>query len=391
MNKKTSKTKARRRRHTPEFRTQALVLADKIGVSAAARDLDLHESQIYDWRNKANAELAKTDLEIEQAAEIAKLKKALASKDEEVAILKKLQRTSLKTCPNTAVAKYDFINDQCAVFTVCKMCQVLDISASAFYAWRRRQQQGCSRQASADALDVLVLDAFDARQGRSGSPGLTLDLADNGHLYNRKTVAKSLKRQGLRAKAARKFKVTTDSNHRLPVAPNLLQQDFTTTSVNQKWCGDITYLWTDEGWVYLAMVMDLYSRKVIGWSMSSRMKASLVCDALTMALWRRGFPKHVIMHTDRGSQYCSEVYQNLLTKHQLICSMSGKGCCYDNACAESFFHTLKVERIHGERFIGRSPLRAAVFEYIEVDYNRTRRHSTLGMISPDQFEARKVA
>jgi len=391
MSKKTTKNKGPRRQHTPEFRADALVLADKIGVAAAARDLNLHESQLYDWRKKASDELAKTDLEIEQAAEIAQLKKALANKNEEVDILKKLHRTSLNTCLDTAVVKYAFIDEQCNVFAISVMCRVLNVSGSAFYAWRNRLKQGCTRQAASSALDVLVMDAFDARKGRSGSPGLTLDLADAGFLYNRKTVAKSLQRQGLRAKAAKKFKVTTDSGHQLAVAPNLLQQDFRAMAINQKWCGDITYLWTDEGWVYLAMVMDLYSRKVIGWSMSSRMKASLVCDALTMALWRRGFPKHVIMHTDRGSQYCSEVYQDLLTQYKLVCSMSGKGCCYDNACAESFFHTLKVERIHGERFDGRAPLRAAVFEYIEVDYNRTRRHSTLGMISPDQFEALKVA
>lgn len=391
MTKQPKNRKAIRRQHTPEFRKEALALADKVGVSAAASDLDLHESQIYGWRSKANAQLAKSDLEKHQATEIAKLKRQLADQDEELAILKKLQRISLKNCPDSAAAKYAFIQDHQSLFPVQRMCRVLNASRSGFYRWRCRQRLGSPRYAARGALDTLVAQAFELRKGRSGSPGLTLDLADNGHCYDRKTIAKSLQRQGLRAKAAKKFKITTDAKHGKPVAENLLQQDFDADALNQKWCGDITYLWTDEGWMYLAVVIDLYSRKVIGWSMSDRMQATLACDALTMALWRRGFPSDVIVHTDRGSQYCSDSYQSLLRKHQLICSMSGKGNCFDNACAESFFHTMKVECIHGERFYGRSPLRRAIFEYIEVDYNRTRRHSFNGMISPDQFEANQVA
>ena len=390
MTKQPKKYKTRRQ-HTPEFRAQALALAEKIGVATTARDLDLHESQIYDWRSKAQTQLLKSDLEKQQAAEIAKLRRQLADKDEEVDILKKLQRISLKSCPDFAVAKYEFVNDFRESFAITTLCRVLNVSRSGFYAWQVRQVSGCSRQAWSDELDRLVAQAFEARKGRSGSPGLTLDLADEGHVYDRKTIAKSLQRQGLRAKAAKKFKVTTDSHHNKPVAPNLLEQNFTAVAANEKWCGDITYLWTDEGWLYLATIIDLYSRKVVGWSMSERMTASLVCDALIMALWRRGFPKGVIVHTDRGSQYCSAAYQDLMKQHQLLCSMSGKGCCYDNACAESFFHTLKVELIHGERFDRRSHMKQAVFEYIEVDYNRHRRHSAVGMISPDAFEAQKVA
>ncbi len=153
----------------------------------------------------------------------------------------------------------------------------------------------------------------------------------------------------------------------------------------------ITYLWTDEGWLYLATVIDLYSRRVVGWAMSERMTAKLVCDALQMALWRCHKPRGVIVHSDRGSQYCSAVYRALLDRHGLLCSMSGTGNCYDNACAESFFHTLKVEAIHGERFPTRQLMRETVFEYIEVDYNRTRRHSANGYLSPEAFEAQQVA
>jgi putative transposase len=294
MTKKPKKITGPRRQHTPEFRVEALALAAKTGVAATARDLDLHESQLYDWRKKATAQLAKSDLEKQQATEIAKLKRQLVDKDEEVEILKKLQRISLKNCLNRAVAKYEFVKDHQASFTTVAMCRVLNVSSSGYYAWRERSQSGATRQATARALDALVAQAFVARKGRSGSPGLTLDLADEGHTYDRKTVAKSLQRQGLRAKAGKKFKVTTDSDHGKPVAANLLEQDFFASAPNQKWCGDITYLWTDEGWMYLAVVLDLYSRKVIGWSMSKRMKSTLVCDALTMALWCRGFPKGVI-------------------------------------------------------------------------------------------------
>jgi len=277
------------------------------------------------------------------------------------------------------------------IFRVSAMSRVLQVSRSGFYAWRRRQNNPSPRRQHRERLDEAVKKAFDAGKGRSGSPRLVLDLADAGHQHDRKTVATSMRRQGLRAKAAKKFKATTNSNHNLPVAPNLLQQDFTASAVNQKYVGDITYLWTDEGWLYLATVIDLYSRLVVGWAMSERMTAQLVCDALQMALWRRQMPTGVVVHSDRGSQYCSGAYQALIKQHGLLCSMSAKGNCFDNACAESFFHSLKVEAIHGERFATREEMRQTVFEYIEVDYNRTRRHSANGYISPEAFEAKEVA
>jgi putative transposase len=277
------------------------------------------------------------------------------------------------------------------IFRITRMCRVLAVSRSGFYSWRHRQIYPSPRQQRRVSLDHQVAQAFAARKGRSGSPTLTRDLRDQGLPYNRKTVAASQQRQGLRAKAAKKFKATTNSKHTLPVAPNLLQQAFTAQAANQKWVGDISYLWTDEGWLYLAVVIDLYSRRVVGWAMAERMTADLVCAALTMALWRRHLPKGVLVHTDRGSQYCSKDYQSLIRRHKLLCSMSAKGNCYDNAVAESFFHTLKVEVIHGERFPTRALMRQTVFEYIEVDYNRTRRHSACGYISPEAFEAHQVA
>lgn len=272
-------------------------------------------------------------------------------------------------------------------FRITALCRTLEVSRSGYYAWRRRREHPSPRQLRRQRLDQQVATAFAARKGRSGSPGLTRDLRDQGDRHNRKTVAESLRRQGLRAKAARRFKATTNSRHNLPVAPNRLAQDFTAERPNQKWVGDITCPGTDEGWLYLAVLIDLYARQVVGWAMQARMTADLVCDALDMARWRRHRPRGVIVHSDRGSQYCSERYQALLDRYGLHGSMSAKGNCYDNACAESFFHTLKVERIHGERFATREAMRQAVFEYVEVDYNRTRRHSANGYLSPEAFEA----
>ncbi|GIX22086.1 MAG: transposase [Gammaproteobacteria bacterium] len=216
-------------------------------------------------------------------------------------------------------------------------------------------------------------------------------MAENGHPVNRKTMAKSLRRQGLRARASRRFKATTQSKHSLPVCPNLLAQNFEATAPNQKWVSDITYLWTDEGWLYLAVVMDLFSRRIVGRSMSEHLKVDLVCGALKMALWRRGMPERVIVHSGRGSQYCSGSHQNRIRAHDLRRSMSSKGNCYDNACAESFFHSLKVEAIHGERIRTRDQTRRVVSEYIEVDYDQDRRHSANGSLSPARYEALQAA
>ncbi len=276
------------------------------------------------------------------------------------------------------------MREHAEAFTVQLMCRVLSVSPSGYYAWRSRKP---SRQAQRRAqLDAKVREVFEARKGRDGAPRLSRRLGTG-----RRQVAMSLRRQGLRAKAARKYKATTNSAHALPVVENLLRQDFAAQRANQVWVGDITYLGTDEGWLYLAVVLDLYSRKVVGWSMSERMTATLVCDALRMAVFQRKRPRGVVMHTDRGSQYCSREHRALLDEHGLIASMSAKGNCYDNAAMESWNHSLKVEAIHGERFATREQARAHVFEYIELDYNRNRLHSTLGYLSPEQFEQANAA
>lgn len=271
-------------------------------------------------------------------------------------------------------------------YSIAGMCACFGVSRSGYYAWLQRKTSG--RSAQRQHLDERVRALFAKHKCRYGAKRIQQQIQqDDQRHYNLKTVAASLQRQGLVARAARKFKATTHSKHNLPVFDNRLEQDFSATAPNQKWVGDITYLWTEQGWLYLAVILDLYSRQVVGWSMSERMTADLACNALQMALFKRKRPKGVIVHSDRGSQYCSHAYRQLLEKHQLLGSMSAKGNCYDNACAESFFHSLKVEAIHGERFSTREAMRQTVFEYIETDYNRLRLHSANGYQSPLAFEA----
>ncbi|HHU4272165.1 IS3-like element ISEc16 family transposase (plasmid) [Escherichia coli] len=383
MTKPVSISKKPRKQHTPEFRNEALKLAERIGVAAAARELSLYESQLYAWRSKQQQQMSSSERESELAAENVRLKRQLAEQAEELAILPK-GRDILREAPEM---KYVFIENHRAEFSIKAMCRVLRVARSGWYVWLRRRHQMSLRQQFRLTCDAAVHKAFFEAKQRYGAPRLADELPE----FNIKTIAASLRRQGLRAKASRKFSPVSYRAHGLPVLENLLEQDFSASGPNQKWAGDITYLRTDEGWLYLAVVIDLWSRAVISWSMSPRMTAQLACDALQMALWRRRRPESVIVYTDRGGQYCSGDYQALLKRHNLRGSMSAKGYCYDNACVESFFHSLKVECIHGERFSSREIMRATVFNYIECDYNRWRRHSACGGLSPEQFENHNLA
>jgi len=268
------------------------------------------------------------------------------------------------------------------------MARVFRVSRSGYYKWLKAAEVRAKSSAAKLEFDKKIKALFFKKKERYGSPRLQKVLAEEGEFFDPKTIAKSMERQGLVAKAGRKFKATTNSKHSLPVAPNLLNQNFVVGAPNSAWVADITYCETREGWTYLAVVVDLFSRKVVGWSMSDRMTKALVLDAMRMAIRGRGNPKGVIWHSDRGSQYCSKAYANLAQKYQCKLSMSAKGNCYDNACAESFFHSLKVEALHGEVFRTRGALREAVFEYIECDYNRSRLHSFIGYLSPEEFEKR---
>jgi transposase InsO family protein len=274
-------------------------------------------------------------------------------------------------------------------FSVSAMCRVLDVAGSGYYAWKRRAAS--PRDEENGRLDADIQRIFDRHKGRYGAPRVAVELEAEGWQVSRRRVAKRMRALGLRAKAAKKFKATTQSKHNLPVAPNRLEQDFTAAAANRKWVSDITYLWTEAGWLYLAVVLDLYSRAVVGWAMAERMTRELVIAALTMAVWRRRPGRGLVVHSDRGSQYASGDYQEALETHGFLCSMSKKGDCYDNAAMESFFHSLKVEQVNGCRYQTREEAKADVFEYIETYYNPVRRHSTLNYLSPRDFENRKAA
>jgi putative transposase len=274
-------------------------------------------------------------------------------------------------------------------YSVDMMCRLMAVSRSGYYDWRHRP---ISDRSQADqVLAIEVKRVFDDEKSRPDSLPITRRLQEDGRWVGRHRVARIRRANGWRAQAAKTYKATPNSNPSLPVAPNLLEQNFTAAAPDQKWVADITYIWTEEGWLNLAVVLELYSRRVIGWAIAERMTAPWVCDALIMALWRHRMPNGMIVHSDRGRQYCSAAYQKLFLKHQLICSMSKKGDCYDNAAMESWNHSFKVEAVHGERFLTRTEAKSHVFEYIEVYYNRKRLHSKLGYLSPEAFEAKKVA
>jgi len=285
--------------------------------------------------------------------------------------------------------RYQFIDAQKKAWPITLMCKVLDVSRAGYYDWVEREPSARSR--SNKVLDRHIRVIFRRHKGRYGSPRITDDLWDLEVSCSENRVARRMRHMGLKAVQARKFKVTTDSNHEKPVAPDLVRQDFAASAPNQKWVSDISYIWTRQGWLYLAVVMDLYSRAIVGWSMNVRMTQQLVCDALTMALFGRGFPKSVIIHSDRGSQYCSKRYQRLIAMNGLRCSMGRRANCYDNAAMESFFHSLKVELVHRELYVSRQQARGSIFEYIETYYNRQRKHSAIGNQIPMQFEMRKAA
>jgi putative transposase len=267
------------------------------------------------------------------------------------------------------------------------MCEVLEVSRSGFYAWRSRPESERSKHHRELVGEIRAIHA-DYNMKTYGSPRVHKELVARGKTCSENTVAELMRAHGLAARTRRKYRVTTDSGHSLPLAENVLNREFEQDAPDRVWLGDITYLWTREGWLYLAAVLDVHSRKIVGWSMSHRMQASLVMDALRMALGRRcpDQAASLLHHSDRGSQYASQAFQDLLREHNITCSMSRKANCWDNAMMESFFATLKKERTHHEFYPTREAARQSVFEYIELFYNPRRRHSALGYLSPEQFE-----
>lgn len=267
------------------------------------------------------------------------------------------------------------------------MCAILKVSRSRYYAWRKSP---LSKRAVENLFLTKEVEAvfIEGRQNY-GARCIQNRLVQRGVTISRKRVAKLMKKAGLAPQTKRKFKVTTDSNHKLYIAPNLLKRQFHVAKPNRVWAGDITYIPTRNGWLYLAAVMDLYSRKIVGWSMDTSMTAALVNDAITMAIWARKPAKGLIWHSDRGSQYCSKSHRAILKDHSILQSMSRKGDCWDNATSESFFSTLKRELVELEDFTDQKQAAAAIYEYIEVFYNRIRAHSTIGYLAPAEFEGEK--
>lgn len=281
--------------------------------------------------------------------------------------------------------RYRFIDDHRDDGPVRVMCRVLRVSPSGFYAWRSRPVS--DQTIRRGELTKKVQQIFEDNRRVYGSPRIHEQLQADGEHCSVHTVAKIMQNQGLKAKGPKRFKpVTTDSKHDRPIADNLLQRDFTATAPNQKWVADITYIPTRVGWLYLAVVLDVFSRMVVGWAVADHLRADLVCQALRRAVGNRKPNGGLIHHSDRGVQYASGVYQNLLGSYGITCSMSSKGNCYDNAMMESFMGTLKVELVHETDWAGHDEASQAVFEYIEVFYNRVRLHSSLGYKSPLAYE-----
>ena len=265
------------------------------------------------------------------------------------------------------------------------LCETLEVSPASYYAWRQRPPSAQQQRHAALLVEIRAIHA-EVKQ-RYGSPRLHAELNARGHACCVNTVAKLMRDNDIRAKTARRFRVrTTDSDHDLPVADNLLDRQFDPPAANEVWLADITYIPTREGWLYLAAVEDLFSRRVVGWAMADHMDSRLVVDALELAVQRRLPGEGLLSHSDRGSQYASQHYQALLARHGIVCSMSRKADCWDNAPMESFFASLKKELIHGADFATRAEARAAICEYIEVFYNNQRRHSSLGYVSPAEYE-----
>ena len=280
--------------------------------------------------------------------------------------------------------KYAFIEEHRAFWPLWAMLRALGVAKSGYFAWRHPSESPRAIEDRSLTARIRVIHAG----GRQtyGSPRVYQQLKAEGITVGRKRVERLMRSAGIRVTPPRRFVVTTDSTHDLPVAPDLLQQDFSAPAPDQRWVTDITYIPTHAGWLYLAAVMDLYSRRIVGWAMQGDLSTSLVLRALDMAVTTRQPRPGLIHHSDRGSQYASLAYRNALSDQGILPSMSRRACCYDNAAMESFFHTLKMDMVHRHDFRTHQQAKSAIFEYIEVFYNRIRLHSTIGYSSPVAFE-----
>ncbi|PZN98055.1 MAG: IS3 family transposase [Alphaproteobacteria bacterium] len=374
-----------RRQFSREFKVEAVKLVRERGVSVAqaARDLDLHVNVLRKWVRDHDADppsafpghgqMKPEQLEIERLRrEVTKLK---AERD----ILKK-GRGLLREGPDV---RFGFIAKHRGVWPVAWLCEALGVSRSGFHAWLGRVPSARAR--SDEILGTKVRASFIASYRTYGARRVWHDLLAEGHSCGLHRIERLMRQQALKARPRRRG-LPRDDGQRSVIAGNVLDRQFSAEAPNQKWIADFTYIWTAEGWLYVAAVIDLFSRRVVGWSMSATMTAQLVTDALIMAIWRRGAPDALLHHSDQGSQYTSEQFQRLMADNGVTCSMSRSGNVWDNAAMESFFSSLKTERIARKTYRTRNQAKAEVFDYIERFYNPTRRHSTLGYLSPMDFE-----
>jgi putative transposase len=282
------------------------------------------------------------------------------------------------------VKDFAFIDAEKEKYPVGILCDTLGVSRAGYYAYAGRAPS--PRTTRDTELGVQIADIHAQSRQAYGSPRVHDELHKRGERVSRKRVSRLMRERKLQGKRRRRFRVTTQSDHALPIAKNIVARDFSCMKPNEKWVGDITYIWTREGWLYLAVLIDLFSRRVVGWSMSESLATDLPLSALTMALQTRRPPRGLLHHSDQGCQYASAAYRHVLEQHGIVASMSRKGNCWDNAVAESFFATLKVELVRDVDFLTREQARREIFEYIEVFYNRQRRHSYIGYATPSGFE-----
>ncbi|MFY0524713.1 IS3 family transposase [Archangium gephyra] len=376
----------KRRSFNPEFRADAvrLVREGSKSLPQVAKDLDLTESALRNWVREANGGKSKEPagaLCATEREELVRLRKEVRHLEMERDFLKK--RGGLLREGDLEV-KFEFIDAEKAHFPVDFMCQQLGVSRSGYYAWKERPESERDK-ADRDLAEVVTRIHRDSR-GTYGSPRVHAELRARGQRVSGKRVARLMNEHDIAARKRRRFVRTTDSRHNQPVAPNILERNFSPGQPNSTWATASSYVGTGQGWLYLAVVMDLFSRKVVGWSMSERLNRHLVLNALDMALKGRQPPQGLLHHSDRGSQYASTDYQQALAARGIQCSMSRKGNCWDNAVVESFFSSLKQELVYTTAFATHEQARLALFEYIEVFYNCQRRHSSLGYVSPVDFE-----
>ncbi|MEW6095459.1 MAG: IS3 family transposase [bacterium] len=376
----------KRKTYDKEFKLSAVKMITEEGMSVrrVSRDLGVNENSLHKWKkdylsDRENAFPGKGRMKPEDE-EIRKLKKELSRVTMERDIFKKSHSILRKG----KGVKYMFIKENRKKYPIGLMCKILSVSRSGYHHWLKRKLSG-RYQEDKRILEIIRFH-YNRSNGTYGLPRITAAIRKEGLKVNKKRIARLMKANNIRAKTKRRFKITTKQNSKAKASENIVNQNFRATIKNQLWTSDITYLWTKEGWLYLTVVMDVYSRKIIGWSIDERLSAELVIRALMMAIVHRNPAEGVIFHSDRGSQYSSSNFRSLLKSYRIVQSMSSTGNCYDNAITESFFHTLKIELIYWENYHTREEAKRSIFQYIEINYNRRRLHSALGYLTPVEFE-----